>query len=151
MQFEIYGANNLNFVEFNLTGDHDTLQRCDKDSLYMDTELFDLFSDSFEKGNNLYEYFGPTKYNARNIVVLLNSLKMDFSAIENINLLEAFEHLLETKFSGSGFLAELDKTEPNWRSNWEQYKTKLLGVSQQLIDVVNRCINEERILWVIGY
>ena len=75
MRLEIYGATNLNFVEFNITGDGESIQRCDKDSLYMDSELFSLFSECFENSNNLYDYFGPTKYNARNIIVQLNALK----------------------------------------------------------------------------
>ena len=151
MRLEIYGANNLNFVEFNITGDLETIQRCDKDSLYMDTELFNLFSECFESSSNLYDYFGPTKYNARNIVVLLNMLKANFEKIERINNLENFVDFAGSKFLGSGFVIEIERIDKNWRLNWEQYKLKLVAINQQLIDLVNRCIEEERILWLIGY
>jgi hypothetical protein len=151
MRLEIYGANNLNFVEFNITGDGETIQRCDKDSLYMDSELFNLFSECFEKSSNLYDYFGPTKYNIRNIVVLLNALKANFDRIDKINSYESFVDFAGSRFLGSGFVIEVEKIDKNWRLNWEQYKQKLVGINQQLIELVNRCIDEERILWLIGY
>jgi len=151
MRLEIYGSTNLNFVEFNITGDVESIQRCDKDSLYMDSELFSLFSECFESSNNLYDYFGPTKYNARNIIVLLNALKANIDRIEKVNSLENFVDFAGSKFLGSGFVLELERLDKNWRLNWEQYKQKLIGINQQLIKLINRCIEEERILCMMGY
>jgi len=151
MRLEIYGANNLNFVEFNITGAVEAIQRCDKDSSYMDTELFNLFSECFEKSNNLYDYFGPTKYNARNIVVLLNELKANADKLNKINSFDNFVDYAGDKFLGSGFIMEIEKNDKNWRLNWEQYKFKLININEQLIKLVNRCIEEERILWLMGY
>ena len=151
MRLEIYGVNNLNFVEFNITGDTDTFQQCDKDSQYMDTELFNLFSECFEKSNNLYDYFGPTKYNSRNIVILLNELKNNFATIKTIDSYEGFVDFTGSKFLGANFVIELEKHDKNWRSNWELYQTKLTNINQQLIELVNQCIMEERTLWLIGY
>jgi hypothetical protein len=151
MRLEIYGANNLNFVEFNMTGDFDTLQRCNKDSLYMDTELFNLFSDCFEQSNNLYDYFGPTKYNTRNVVILLNSLQANIDKIKRIDSYEHFVDFAGSKFLGANFIIELEKIDVNWRLNWNEYKIKLIDINQELIDLINRCMEDERILWLIGY
>lgn len=151
MRLEMYGANNLNFVEFNISGDVATIQRCDKDSFFMDSELFSLFSECFENSNNLYDYFGPTKYNARNIVVLFNALKSHFERLEKIDSLDNFLDFTGSRFLGSGFVIELEKHDKNWRLNWEGYKMKLININQQLINLINRCIDEERILWLIGY
>jgi hypothetical protein len=151
MKLEIYGVNNLNFVEFNITGNIEAFQRCDKDSFFMDTELFNLFSECFENSNNLYDYFGPTRFNARNIIVLLNELTANFKKIEQIDGYEAFIDFTGNKFLGTSFVLELEKTDKNWGLNWEQYKKRLISVNQQLIDIINRCIESERILWLIGY
>jgi len=118
MRLEIYGATNLNFVEFNITGDGESIQRCDKDSLYMDSDLFSLFSECFENSNNLYDYFGPTKYNARNIIVLLNALKDNIDRIERVNSFDNFVDFAGSKFLGSGFVMEIEKIDKNWRLNW---------------------------------
>jgi len=151
MRFELYGANNLNFVEFNITGNPDFFQRCDKDSFYMDSEIFSLFSDCFEHSNNLFDYFGPTKYNPRNSVVLLNELKNTHNNIRKIRSYIQFMDFVSNKFMGSNFALELEKSDKNWQSNWELYCTKLLELNQQLIMLVNRCMDEEKTLWVIGY
>jgi len=151
MRLEIYGATNLNFVEFNITGSVESIQRCDKDSLYMDSELFSLFSECFESSNNLYDYFGPTKYNSRNIIILLNALKANFDKIDKVNSLDNFVDFVGSKFLGSGFVMELERIDKSWRLNWEQYKQKLIVINQQLIKLIDRCVEEERILWLIGY
>lgn len=151
MRLEIYGANNLNFVEFNITGDMEAFQRCYKDSYFMDTELFNLFSDCFERSNNLYDYFGPTRYNARNIVILLNELSAHLRKIDNIDSYENFIDFAGDKFLGSNFIVEIEKIDKNWRANWQLYKAKLKDINQQLIDVVNQCIENERVLWLVGY
>ncbi len=151
MRLEIYGVNNLNFVEFNITGDADSYKPCDKDSQYMDTEVFNLFSECFENSNNLFDYFGPTKYNSRNIVILLNELKNHLLKIQRIDSNETFIDFTGNKFLGANFVIELEKYDKNWRLNWNQYKTKLIAINQQLIELIDHCITRDRTLWVIGY
>ena len=151
MRIEIYGVNNLNFVEFNISGDNDTYQPCDKDSLYMDTEMFNLFSGCFERSNNIYDYFDPTKYNSRHFVVLSNELKLNAQIIKKIDGYERFVDFTGSIFLGSNFVLELEKIDKNWKLNWELYRSKLLAVNEQLIDIINRCMIEDRILWLIGY
>jgi len=151
MRLEIYGVNNLNFIEFNITGDTDTFHQCDKDSQFMDTEVFNLFSECFENSNNLYDYFGPTKYNSRNIVILLNELTDYLEKIKKIDSYESFIDFTGNKFLGVNFVIELDRYDKNWRLNWDIYKIKLMNINQQLIELVNLCITEERTLWLIGY
>ncbi len=151
MRLEIYGVNNLNFVELNITGDADSFRQCDKDSKYIDTEVYNLFSECFEKSSNLYDYFGPTKFNSRNIVILLNELNKH---LEKINKIDSFENFIDftgDKFLGSNFVIELEKYDKNWRLNWELYQGKLVIINQQLIELINSCISEDRTLWLIGY
>lgn len=151
MRLELYGANNLNFVEFNITGNNLTYVPCDKDSVFMDSELFNIFSECFEKSNNLYDYFGPTKYNSRHIVILLNELDLFKQTIETIDKLEVFLDFTGSKFLGSNFVIEIEKMDKNWRLNWEVYRKKLYEVNIQLIEIINSCINQDKILWLIGY
>jgi len=74
MRLEIYDSKDLNFVELNITGGNDTLIRCDKESKFIDSVVFNVFTPCFENANKLYEYYGPTKYNARKIIPLRNEL-----------------------------------------------------------------------------
>jgi len=151
MRIEVYGAGNLNFVEFNTTGDSNSYVRCDKDSVFIDTEVFNLFSECFEKSNNLYDYFGPTKFNSRNIVILTNELKQFHQKVSKINTYENFLDFIGSKFLGANFILEVEKHDKNWSLNWEFYREKLARINQQLLDVVTNCEEQDKTLWVIGY
>ena len=151
MHIGIYGANNLNFVEFNLTGDMETIQRCDRDSLYLNTEVFNLFSECFENSNNLYDYFGPNKYNSRNIVVLLNELNTNLYHLVGIKSYTEFSDFVTSKFLGTTFLNELEGENVDWADDWNIYKLMLIEINERLLSLVNDCIERERILWLIGY
>ena len=87
MKIEVYDANNLNFVEMNITGDNDNYLRCDRESKYLDSDVFNLFVNCFESANKLYDYFGPTKYNSRKIIPLRNEL-IKSQGISNLNAKE---------------------------------------------------------------
>jgi hypothetical protein len=117
----------------------------------MDTELFNLFSECFENSNNLYDYMGPNKYNMRNIVVLLNELKNKYSQLNSYTSGDDFYVFIKSQFLGEAFIQRLKIENPGWIGQWNRLKDNLLEVNLKLIDIVNQCINEDRILWVIGY
>lgn len=151
MRLELYGKGNLNFVEFNITGDNDAYKRCDDESLYMDTEVFNLFTHCFERSYKLFDYFGPTRYNSRNIIPLLNELKSNLEKIKEIDSLDFFIDFIGNSFLGTNLIYEIEKYDKNWSLNWEQYSLKLAEINKGLIQMVTKCIEDSRTLWVIGY
>lgn len=151
MRLEIYGKGNLNFVEFNTTGDNEAYKPCDDESLYMDTDVFNLFTHCFEKSEKLFDYFGPTRYNSRNIIPLLNELKANHQKLTEINSLDYFIDFVGSTFLGTNFIFEIEKVDKSWGLNWQQYCRKLIIVNNGIISVVNKCIEQSRTLWVIGY
>ncbi len=151
MRLGFYKLNELNFVEFNITGDNLNCQRLSEDSYYLDGEIFNIFVECFEKSNELYEYFEPTKYNARKIVVLRNELLGFYEKFNQINDIDGFMMFLNQTFLGGQFIKELEHYEPDWNNKWDYYYNALLSVNQEMINIIERCIDEARILWVIGY
>ena len=151
MKIEIFDYNQLNFVELNTTGDNDNYIKCHHSSRYMHSEVFNLFTECFESSNSLYEYYGPTKYNARQIVPLKNKLEKNLGRLNKINNQDAFIEFIGNIFLGKDFIIQLQKMDKTWDLNWEQYLTKLKKLNRDLITVVDECIEQGRILWVIGY
>ena len=151
MKIEVYDANNLNFVEMNITGDNDNYLRCDRESKYLDSDVFNLFVNCFESANKLYDYFGPTKYNSRKIIPLRNELIKSLELMTQVNSKELFISYIQDKFWGNDFMASLKKKDPAWENNYTTYLEKLKSVNQDLIKIAEKCADEERILWVIGY
>ena len=151
MRLEIYDSKNLNFVELNCTGTDRECIKCDSQSKFLDTEVFNLFVDCFEKANNLYEYYEPTKFNSRYIVPLRNRLLTNLTILEKINSLSDFQDNINSKVHGKDFLIRLIRNDKNWTDRWMMYAEKLIKINKELIDFVDFCIDEDRILWVIGY
>jgi hypothetical protein len=151
MRLSFFSLDELNFVEFNITGDNLNCQRLSAESYYLESEIFNIFVSCFELSNDLYEYFEPTKFNARKIVILRNELMNFLEKFSQINQQIDFLSFLNDTFLGKSFIEKLDVSEPNWHDNWEHYHQSLLSVNREMINIVERCIDEGRILWVIGY
>ncbi len=151
MKFSLYNHKELNFVELNLTGSEQDYKKCDEGSKYMDTVVFNLFTECFEKSNNLYEYYDATKYNPRHIIPLRNQLLTHLAVLEKIRDLEGFRSFLDKKTFGSIFLLDLVQEDKTWTDRWTLYQEKLVAINRELLELVDFVIDEDRILWVIGY
>jgi hypothetical protein len=151
MKIEIYDSQSLNFVELNTTGDNDNYIRCDQESKYLDSIVFNIFVPCFENANKLFDFFGSTKYNSRKIIPLRNELIKNLETFKKAGTIEEFITIVSRKLLGKDFLEELAKEDKNWRDNWKGYLSKLIDINQSLIDLTEKCAGEEKILWVIGY
>ena len=151
MKLAIYDSKELNFVELNYTGSNDAYIRCDKESKYIDSNVFNLFTACFEVANKLYEYYGPTKYNARKIIPLRNELINYLEKLQSLNSLNDFRDHIGKDFLGKDFLELLDKEQPEWQKEWKSYLDKLMAINKQMVELVEKCADEEKILWVVGY
>lgn len=151
MRLELYDSNKLNFVEFNVSGDNENYIKLDSDSKFMDMEVFNLFAHCFESSNKLYEYYDATKYNSRTIVPLRNELLGNLERIESIQSQPDFIEFLGNIFLGSEFVMKLHKMDKSWETNWQSYKQKLADVNREIIRFIDYVIEEEKVLWVIGY
>ena len=151
MKLEIYDANELNFVELNYTGGNETYIRCDRESKYIDSVVFNLFAPCFEEANKLYEYYGPTKYNARKIIPLRNELIRHKENLEGLKSADDLEDHVGSHFLGREFIEALKTMDSGWEKSWKTYVDKLIIINQEIIDLVEKCADEEKILWVVGY
>lgn len=151
MRLELFDAKDLNFVELNITGSNDSYVRCDKESKYVESTVFNIFAHSFENANKLYEYFGPTKYNSRKIIPLRNELLKYKEQLDDAESADDFKEVLESTFLGKEFIDELTANRPGWEDNYEYFLNRILKINEQLIGLAELCADQERILWVIGY
>ena len=151
MKLSVYNYRELNFVELNTTGTEETYNKCDPESRYLDCLVFNLFTECFEKANQLYEYYDATKYNTRFIIPLRNNLMTHLSQLQKIDTLAEFEKYISGKILGREFMTALVKSDKKWMERWTQYHKKLVAISKEILDLVDFCIDEDRILWVIGY
>ena len=141
----------LNFVEFNITGDNENYNKCDEESMYLNSDIFNLFTHCFENSNQLYEYFGETRYNSKNIIPLQHELEQNLKNFKAIDTIEKFDKYIEEIFLGEQVLQKIEKKNRDWRSNWERYFNQIIKVNQDLLALIDKCLEEDRILWVVGF
>ncbi len=151
MKLNFFGIDNLNFVEFNTTGSNTEYQKLSPESRFLSSEVFNLFALCFEKSDDLYEYFGPSKFNARNIVILQNELKTHLGKLEQINTCDFFVKFINNTFLGQGYLNQIQRKNVDWTDDWQLYLSKIIEVNKTIIQIIDKCIDDERTLWVIGY
>jgi hypothetical protein len=151
MKLAIYDYKELNFVELNYTGGNDTYIRCDKESKYIDSIVFNLFAPCFEAANKLYDYYGPTKYNARKIIPLRNELINHLDSLKALKSAADFNDHISLHFLGKEFLESLENDNVNWKENWSEVRDKLVEINSIMIALTEKCADEEKILWVVGY
>jgi hypothetical protein len=141
----------VDFFEFNITGDTENYNKCDEESLFLNSNVFNIFAGSFERSNHLFEFVGQTMYNSRKIIPLRNSLDENLEKILLIENIEEFKKYVTGIFLGRDLLVDLEKADPLWEQCWKFYLRRLTLINRDLIKLVDKCIEEERILWVIGY
>ena len=151
MKLSIYSQKELNFVELNLTGTDEDYNKLDAESRYLDSVVFNLFTACFEKSNKLYEYYDATKYNTRYIIPLRNQLLTHLVILQKIRSLSEFQSLLDEKVFGKDFLLAVVRMDKTWMDHWTIYHEKMVNINQELLDLVDYCIDEDHNLYVIGY
>ena len=151
MRIELFSSEYLNIVELNTTGDNDNYIKGDSESKYVESEVFNLFTKCFENANKLYEFFGATKYNTRNIVPLRNELIQKLETFENIKNYNDFQNIIDQVFLGQEFIDELTLEDKNWKDNWKKHVDQLITLNKGLIAMTDKCIEEQKVLLVIGY
>ena len=151
MKLSLYNHRELNFVELNITGTEESYNKCDPESRYLDCPVFNLFTQCFEKANQLYEYYHATKYNTRYIIPLRNNLITHLTELKALKTLAGFQDFISGKVLGKEFLLALVKSDKTWTDHWKQYHKKLVILTREILELVDFCIDEDRILWVIGY
>jgi len=151
LRIELFEADYLNIVELNTTGDDENYVKGDDESKYIQSEVFNIFINCFENSNRLYEFYGATKYDIRKIVPLKNELHAKLEQLRNIRAVEQFKQHIEQIFLGNEFLEKLNHHYANWEKDWTSYRDKLIEVNKGLIAITDTCLEEQRVLWVIGY
>jgi hypothetical protein len=151
MKLSIYSHKELNFVELNLTGTDKNYNKLDAESRYIDSVVFNLFTTCFEKANKLYEYYDATRYNTRYIIPLRNQLLTHLVSLQRLKTLSEFQAFLDEKVFGKEFLLALVRMDKTWMDHWTQYHEKIIKINQELLDLVDFCIDEDHNLYVIGY
>lgn len=151
MRIELFDTDLCNLVELSVTGPNEMFRTSGSESKFVEEDVFNLFISCFEKSNTLFDYYEPTQFTSRKIVPLINELKKNLENLQEQDTLESFTRFIDRKPLGSRFVESLNKNDPDWEKNWTNYQEQLMDINRSLISLVNRCLEEDKNLWVKGY
>jgi hypothetical protein len=152
MKFELMTKDEcIDFIEFNITGDSENYNKCDEESLYLNSSLFNIFAGCFERSNHLFEFIGQTMYNSRKFIPLQNELNDNLEKLIAINNIGDFQKYLSEIFMGRELIVQMNIGDPDYEKHWRSYIRRWIRINRGLNKMINRCIEEDRVLWVIGY
>lgn len=151
IKIELQDAAHKNLVEFNITGDKESYRPGSVEYRFMDNEVFNLFTHCFEQSNKLFDYYEPTRYDARSLVPLKNELTKNLNRLGEIGNWDDFKDFVMGLFLGEVFLEEMHKSDHAWFEKWEEYLDRIKQTNMDILALVDKCINEAKILWVKGY
>jgi hypothetical protein len=151
VKIELYNYKDLNIVEF-VSGDGSAeCKLCSENSKYLHGSVFSIIQGAFDLSNKDYSYYDLTEFKDQNLISLRNHLQDHFSRLHSTVELENFEAYLLKQVEGIDFLNELKNFYPNWKINWENIKHQLLDVYEDILDIIDNCIDEDRSFWLKGY
>ncbi|HYW96662.1 MAG TPA: hypothetical protein VE870_13795 [Bacteroidales bacterium] len=151
MKIKLYSSEDLNFVEFSFSSDHDGFDALGKRSRYVHSAVFSLFQDAFEHTDPDFEYYKTSSFSGQDSIKLRNHLVDQLTRIRRIESPEGLEAYALKQVAGIDFLNEIKSSNPNWRISWENLRDQIKHVVDELIEFVDFCIDEEHIFWVKGY
>ncbi len=151
MEIRLYSSEDLNLVEFSYSTGQDGFSPMIENSKYLHAAVFCLIQKSFELSKPDFRYNEATSYLGQELVTLRNRLVDQISRIRNIDSPEELESYSLNQAACIDFLNELKMNNPTWKINWENIKDQVLKVTEELLELVDFCIDEEKVFWIKGY
>jgi hypothetical protein len=82
---------------------------------------------------------------------LRNELIAHCQKLQSIKSVNEFQKQISSHFLGKDFIDALNQSEPSWEKQWKEYLDKLIEINKDLIALAEKCADEEKIIWVVGY
>lgn len=151
MRIQFFEFKDLNIVEISVLEAEEEFVPFTEKSKFLPGSVFSLMQNAFEISNPDYNYYDEVPYRENNIVGLRNRLQEHLVKIGSIDQAESLELFAMKQLEGIDFLNELKTFYPKWKISWENIRDQLREVYKEMIDLVDLCIDEDKILWIKGY
>jgi hypothetical protein len=151
MKIRLFSLDELDFVQITCLPQGESFQLFSEKSKFLEGTVFSLFQQSFELSSPDYDFYSPFSYDINHIVTLRNHLVTNQARIADIKNAEELEQMALKQLSGIEFMDALKDQNPDWKISWEKTRTKLIKVGEELIEMIDYCIDEDAVLWIKGF
>lgn len=138
------------YVQFDISGNTNQYNVWHKDSLYLDEVIFGVFLACFEKSVEKLIYYGPTCFRETELLRLQQELENNRDEFNRIlSADDLINKILQMKV-GRNFLRELELENFDLNTGWKGLVGSLVEINDTLVELTQKCIRENRVLWVLG-
>ena len=135
------------YVSFLVANESDEYDHWSQKASFLEDGFYDFFSDCFAMSNEKFIFYGDTQYKEEQLMLLLRKKLQDINAIRT---LEQFESFISGTSENFNYLDVLKYAGIEWKTKWKEVVCDLSDVNRGLIDIVQSCIHQYKVLWVSG-
>jgi hypothetical protein len=151
MKLCIFGQDELDVVQLQLLFDNEQFDLFSPNAKYISSPVFSMFKYCFELSKPDYEYLEINQFDRIQIVSLRHQLLTHLTRIMAIYSAENMEKFALRNIYGIEFLNALKNYYPDWILSWEKIRDKLVAINTELLEMVDLCIDDDKVLWIKGF
>jgi hypothetical protein len=139
------------WIEFNISGTPEKFDFNQEDSRYLDESGYNLFVDIVEKNSSFFNFYGPSLVGLTNLQALKLDLEKRRSEMSVIRTIDEFIAFAKYKNFQPDFINEMVEFKNSLDERLD--KENLIDtnpIMNDIIEVVDKCMKEKRVLWVLG-
>lgn len=151
MRLELFDYKDLNIVEFTTGNSAAKNEKFSENSKFLHGSVFSLIQTDFSLSHPDFSYYDITLYDNNKLTSLRNHLQDHYSRLKNTSSFDEFNNYLKMQVEGIVFLNDLKTFYPNWKISWETIRKELLSIYEDLLEMIDNCIDEDLVLSVRGF
>ena len=151
MKIELFDYKDLNIVEFNKEKSTIPKLKFSENSKFLHGSVFSIFQTAFSLSHPDYSYYEQTSYDGSKLISLRNHLQDHYSRLKNTSSTDEFSEYLKMQVEGIVFLNDLKTFYPDWKISWENIRKEILSVYDDLLEMIDNCIDEDLVFRIKGY
>lgn len=149
MKLEIFGHDELDYVQLQVLDEDEAFELNSVKGRYMESSVFGLFKICFELSHPDFEYLKENRLSQ--VVSLRNHLVTNLTRINAVENAVDLEKFVLKDASGIEFMNSLKTFHPEWDLSWEKIRDKLAVTNAELIEMADKCIDDDKLLMVKGF
>ena len=135
------------YAEFNMAKHY---RHWDDSSLFLKDEVFATFFNCFNTASSKFNYYGATLYSGNGLEKLLSELKNHLQMLKEVTNFASFSNMLTSYPMGVNFIRFVTSLDCDVQVEWRKLVNKLIEINEGLIEIVQDCLKNDQILWVLG-
>ena len=139
------------YIEFNIAGSIDKYAHWQDDSKYLyDEAAYNLFTDIFEQYTDRFNYYGPTMFTTEQVENIRKDVEIRSRQLGTLITLQELIDFSILITDSANPANELEYNYEQLNSQIGELFADIRELGRDMTEFLTRCVEENKILWVLG-